>query len=531
MPPLQPLPTAETPVHHEPKKLSATRRLSLLFMFCLAQFLDTVNNSAFLSAIPALEASMGMTESQYTWTLSAYQLTFASFLLISGRISDVYNPKIAFVGGVFGLGVISLCAGFVNDTITIIVLRALTGIASSMTIPSALALLVKVFPEPLEQARAIGLFGGCGCIANSLGLMIGAMFVQWTSYHWVFWFIAIVAVPGALACTFIVPPEMSNTKDNLEPGAAKWKSLDLLGVTILTVALILFIFAVTSGSTDGWASAEVLVPLIISIMMVIGFFYLETRIPVDTAAIPPRTWFYPNFSILFAVSLLPFLWWSTVFMVFMTLWQNVFEWSPISSAIHMLPIGIAAFLASFTGSLSRIISPKWIILTGMSFCMVATVLLALGGGKPEDYWPYVFPAFSLGSAGIMLIFSHTNIAIFQAAPSSMTGTVGAIFNGALEFGSAIGLAGVSSIETSVEAIHGGSHEYQGRAATFWFLFTIVSIQFISLLIFYDRSADHAPQPDHGDPGNPARQCTGSEEKFSDANMTIIEPAELAYQPV
>lgn len=82
MPPLQPLPTAEMPVHHEPKKLSLTRRLILLFMFCLAQILDTVNNSAFLSAIPALEASMGMTESQYTWTLSAYQLTFASFLLI-----------------------------------------------------------------------------------------------------------------------------------------------------------------------------------------------------------------------------------------------------------------------------------------------------------------------------------------------------------------------------------------------------------------------------------------------------------------
>ncbi|KAG2113483.1 major facilitator superfamily domain-containing protein [Suillus discolor] len=550
MPPLQPLSTAETPVHHEPKKLSLTRKLILLFMFCLAQFLDTVNNSALLSAIPALETSMGMTESQYTWTMSAYQLTFASFLLIvrvhpidsdftlqperiaqSGRISDVYNPKIAFVGGVSFFGVISLCAGFVSDTIPIIVLRALVGIASSMTVPSALALLVKVFPEPLEQAHAIGVFGGCACISNSLGLMIGAMFVQWASYHWVFWFMAIVAVPTALACVFIIPPEISNTKNNVEPGVAKWKSLDLLGVTILTVALILFIFAVTSGSTDGWASAGVLAPLIISILMMIGFFYWETRIPVDTAAIPPRTWFYPNFSILFAVALLPFLWWTAVFMIFMTLWQNAFEWSAISSAVHMLPIGITAFIMSFTGSLSRIFSPKWIILTGLSFCMVATVLLALGGGKPEDYWPYIFPAFSLGSAGVMLAFTHANIAIFQTAPSSMAGTVGAIFNGALEFGSAIGLAGVSSIETSVEAIHGGSHEYKGRAAAFWFLFTIVSIQFISLLIFYDRSADHAPQPDHGNPRNPVRRSTDSDEKLSDANATTIEQTELTYLPV
>ncbi|KAG2074153.1 MFS general substrate transporter [Suillus decipiens] len=524
--PPPPLSPAETHVNDEPKKLSRTRRIILLFMFCLAQFLDSFNNSALFSAIPALEVSMGMTESQSTWIISAFQLTFASFLLISGRISDVYDPKTAFIGGVSGLGVISLCAGFVNETIPIIVLRALIGIASSMTIPSALTLLVNVFPDPLEQARAIGLFGGCGCVANVLGLTIGAMFVQWASYHWVFWFVAIVAVPAALACVIIIPPEISNIKDNIEPAAAKWKGLDILGVSILTVALILFIFAVTSGSTDGWKSAIVLVPLIISILMVIGFFYWETVIPVDAAAIPPRTWFYHNFSVLFAVALIPFFWWSTVFTIFTTLWQNVFEWSAISSAVHMFPIGVTALAMSFTGPFSRIFSPKWIILTGLSFCMVATVLLAIGGG-PQDYWPYIFPAFSLGSAGAMLAYTHTNIAIFQAAPSSMAGTVGAIFNGALQFGSAIGLAGVSSIETSVEATHGGSHQYSGRAAAFWFLFTLVSIQFISVSIFYDRSTDHTPQPEHSNPENTAQRSAHFDEKFKDAKMTMIEKAELA----
>ncbi|KAG2132735.1 major facilitator superfamily domain-containing protein [Suillus bovinus] len=483
---------------HVGHKLSFTRRLILLFMFCLSQLLDGFNFSALFSAVPTLEVSMRLTESQSTWILSAFQLTFASFLLISGRISDVYNPKIAFIGGVSGLCVISLCAGFVNDIIPFIVLRALNGIVSSMTVPSALRLLIKVFPEPLEQARAIGIFGGCNGVANVLGLVIGAMFVEWTSYQWVFWFSAIVAGPAALACVFIIPSEISNNTDNLEPAAEKWKSLDLVGVSILTVALILFIFAVTSGSTNGWASTKVLVPLIISILVVVGFFYWETRIPVDTAAIPPRTWFYHNFSVLFALALLPFFWWATVFSTFTTLWQNVFGWSAISSAVHMFPIGVVAFVMSFTGSLSRIVSPKWIILTGLSFCMVATVLLALGGGKPHDYWPYIFPAFAVGSAGAMLTYTHTNIAIFQAAPPSMAGTVGAIFNGALQCGSAIGLAGISSIEISVEAIHGGPHD-----------------------------VDHTPQPEHDNPANPARRSTHFDEKINDANVTMIEKADLA----
>ena len=102
-----------------------------------------------------------------------------------------------------------------------------------------------------------------------------------------------------------------------------------------TVALILFIFAVTSGTTSGWGSAGVLAPLIIAVLLVFGFFYFETRIPADRAAIPPRTWFLPNFLVLFFTALLPFFWWTTVFTIYTTLWQDVWGWTAISTAIHM----------------------------------------------------------------------------------------------------------------------------------------------------------------------------------------------------
>jgi len=71
------------------------------------------------------------------------------------------------------------------------------------------------------------------------------------------------------------------------------------------------------------------------------------------------------------------------------------------------PLGILAFATSFTGSLSRVFSPKWIILTGLFLCMISTILLALGGGSPEDYWPYIFPALSIGTIGAMLTYTHT----------------------------------------------------------------------------------------------------------------------------
>ncbi|KIJ09575.1 hypothetical protein PAXINDRAFT_17334 [Paxillus involutus ATCC 200175] len=530
MSPSAPLSPAGTLTNGPPKQLSLTRKLVMLLMFCLARSLDAFNNSALFAAIPALEGSMGITESESVWIISAFQLTFAAFLLISGRISDVYNPKKVFIGGVSTLGVLSVAAGFVNDKIPIIILRALIGIASAMTIPSGLALLVNVFPDPLHQAQALGVYGGCAAVANVLGFLIGAMFVQWTSFHWVFWFVGIIAIPVALASLFIIPPEIAKSADNPNARIAKWKRLDLIGVSILTVAIILFIFALTSGSADGWATAEVLVPLIMSVLMIAGFFYWETVIPVDKAAIPPRTWSYYNFSVLFGLALLPFFWWNVVFNSFTTLWQDIFHWSAISTAIHMFPIGVTAFAASFTGSLSRVFSPKWLILTGLSFLVVATTLLALGGGRPDQYWPFVFPAFVLGSAGAMLTYTHTNIAILQVAPASMAGTVGAIFNGALEFGSAVGFAAVGSIETSVEATHGGPEEYHGRAAAFLFLLGIVSLEIISVSWLYQRKTDHLPQPEFTDPVCDNPVVEQSKEKADELN-NVNHGAKTSNSPV
>ncbi|KIM88023.1 hypothetical protein PILCRDRAFT_63090 [Piloderma croceum F 1598] len=487
MPPSPLSPTDTLVDGNSPANLSPVRRYVLLIIFCLAAFLDAFNSNSLYSAIPSLVLSLGITESESTWVISAFQLTFASFLLVSGRISDVYNPKAAFITGVALLGIISLGAGFSSDKVVLIVLRALTGIAAALTIPSALTLIVNIFTEPLEQARAIGLFGGCGCVGNVLGLIIGAFFVQFASWRWVFWFLALMTTPIALACVVIVPPQATRATD-IQSKVSKFKSLDLVGISLLTVALILFIFALTSGSTKGWGSPLVLVPLISAICLIGCFLGWETHKSYVVNGSPPRTWFYPNFSVLFAVALVPYFWWTTVSMVFTTLWQEVYHWTVISSAAHMLPIGVMAFVASFTGSLSRVIDPKWMIITGQVLVTIATLLLAFAD-RPDRYWTFVFPGFVIGSTGAMLCYTHTNIAIFHTTPPSMAGTVGAIFNGALQLGSAIGLAAVTSIETSVEEVHGGFCKYRGRAAVFWFLLSIFAVQTVGVLVFYrNRSA-------------------------------------------
>ncbi|KIJ09027.1 hypothetical protein PAXINDRAFT_172663 [Paxillus involutus ATCC 200175] len=429
---------------------------------------------------------MCITESESVWIISVFQLTFAAFLLISGRISDVYNPskhtkksgevKKVFIGGVSALGILSVAAGFVNDKIPIIILRALIDIASAMTIPSGLALLVNVFPDPLHQAQALGVYGSCAAVANVLGFPIGAMFVQWTSFHCVFWFVGSIAIPVALASLFVIPPQIAKSANKPNVRIAKWKSLALIGVFILTVAIVLFIFALTC-----------LVPLIMSVLMITGFFYWETVIPVDEAA--------------------------------------MYDGRPLRMAVGSLILCLDLLARGSTTTSPSCLVWRCYHSSGGMFPSTVSLLC----GKISSIGPPSRPLSTCKCLKLRkTVFSHTiRLPIgHRHSPScspSMAGTVGASFNGALEFGSAVGFAAVGSIETSVEATHGGPEEYHGRAAAFLFLLGIVSLEIISVSSLYQTKTDHLPQPKSDDTvydNTAVQQSKGKTDKINDVNHGV-----------
>ena len=135
------------------------------------------------------------------------------------------------------------------------------------------------------------------------GFLIGGIFVQLTTWRWILWFTGIFGLgTGTLALVIIPPSAPRRNKPS-------WRKLDLGGVVAITGAIILFVYGITTGPIDGWDSGNCLAPLIISIALGVGFFVYEARIPVDTAALPPKVWRYPNVPVLFAVGFVPFFWW------------------------------------------------------------------------------------------------------------------------------------------------------------------------------------------------------------------------------
>ncbi|KAF4609874.1 hypothetical protein D9613_010411 [Agrocybe pediades] len=457
------------------KNLSKARKLLVLVVLCSALFLDTFNNSSLFAAIPPIALQLNIPNSQSVWLLGAYQLTFAALLLISGRVSDLYNPKWVFLLGATAMAVFALISGFIRSEIPLIVLRALMGAGGALTIPSAQHLIVHIFPEPEEQAKALAIFGGMGGIGIVIGLIIGALLVTYTSWPWIFYFSAIISTVIIISISLLIP-NISRPRDGGKTN--RLKQLDIVGVSAFTASLVLFIFAVTTGSISGWGSAKVIAPLIISVFLMALFFVWEGYIPEHHAALPPTIWKFDNVPILTAISFVPFMWWGSIFPIFSWVWEVVYHWSAIKSAVHFLPVALGIFPAlPLAAILQSKISQKWVILLGFTLLLAGTILLPFAN-SPARYWPFVFPGFLLGTAGAAIIYATANIALLANTPANVSGIVSAIFVAALQTGGATGLAIITSIQTSVEVGHGGPMSFQGRAAGLWFLVAFIGVMMV-----------------------------------------------------
>ncbi|KAK6988894.1 MFS general substrate transporter [Favolaschia claudopus] len=462
-------------------------RILLVILLSLGQFLDTFNSSAFFSAIPSIAKDIHLQSSTTVWLVSAYQITFSSFLLFSGRITDVYNPKWILIVGSTLFGILSLLTGFMRNTVVFLVLRAVIGIAATLTIPSAMHIISATFTRANERSSALAAFSASAAFGNVFGLILGAVFTEFTNWPWIFFFEAAIGIPLALISVIVIPHQQQQS-------LLRTRDLDWIGVALLTVTLLSFILAVTSGSTYGWSSLIVILPLSLSPIFVVLFGVWEKRRLAQglQSAIPASVWKYRNFPILMLTALAPFFWLTIVFLTFTTFWQTVYDWSPMAAAVHLLPIGIFAVLTmSLSGQLANTqIDAKWVILCGQLLVIAGTALLPFAD-HPSRYWSYAFPGFALGSIGTALVYTRANIATLHSMPTDFAGTAGALFSTSLQLGATIGVTAITAVQANVEKQ--SNKLYEGNFVGFWCLFGF-SISVMALTAIFYKSGPH----DRGD---------------------------------
>ncbi len=197
-------------------------------------------------ALPSIREDLGFTETSLAWVVNAYLLTFGGFLLLGGRLGDLFGHRRLFLIGTTLFTLASLACGLANSQELLIGARAVQGLGAAVVSAVALSLMMTLFTEPADRAKAMGIFGFVASGGGSIGVLLGGILTDSLSWHWIF----LVNVPVGVLVVALTLKLVPASR-----GLAAERRLDVAGAVTVTVALMLAVYAIVNGNQEGWTSA------------------------------------------------------------------------------------------------------------------------------------------------------------------------------------------------------------------------------------------------------------------------------------
>jgi EmrB/QacA subfamily drug resistance transporter len=432
-------------------RLSTTRRRQIALLgLCAGQLLTTLDATAVNVALPSIQHDLHISQASLSWVVNAYLITFGGCLLVAGRLGDLVGRKKVFIAGVFLFTVSSLLCGLSDSAALLTSARFLQGIGAAIECSMVLGILVNLYPEPDERAKAVGVYAFIGAAGGTVGLLIGGALTQALSWHWIFF----INLPFGAAAV-IIALTLINEQDGLGMGSG----VDIGGGLLVTAAAVLAVYGFVQSTNDGWGSPVTLGCLAGSVLLGLLFIAVEERHP--TPLVPKHILHSRNLVCVGAVrALFCFGSYGAFFLLVLYL-QDVLKYGPIGNGLAFLPTTIlisvlslfaAARLMAFTG-------PKALMTFGLVVFGVGIFLLAF---IPDHgrYYADVFPAMLvLGVASGVYNVPNVTLAMAESADED-SGVVSGVINVSQQLGAAMGVAVVASVSAARTA----SQEARGVAA-------------------------------------------------------------------
>src|SRR4051812_33987526 len=245
------------------------RRWLALVVVCLAQLMIVLDTTIVNVALPSIQADLHFTQADLTWVVNAFLVTFGAFLLLAGRLGDLFGRKRVFLAGVVFFTAASILCGLAPSQGALIGARFLQGVGAAVQASVILAIIVTEFPQPAERAKAMSAYVFVAVAGGSLGLLAGGALTEILSWHWIFF----VNLPiGLLTIAFgraLLPAD---------EGMEGVHGLDWRGSLLVTASLMTAIYAIVRASDHGWGSSSVLSLLALAAALMGAFVTLEARI-------------------------------------------------------------------------------------------------------------------------------------------------------------------------------------------------------------------------------------------------------------
>ena len=439
--------------------LDRRTRWLALYVLCLGDLMIVLDATIVNVALPSIRGDLGFSEASLAWVVNAYLLTFGGFLLLGGRFGDLFGHRRLFLAGVAVFTGASLACGLSTTQGFLVGARAVQGLGGAVVSAVALSLILTLFQEPAERTKAMGFFGFVMAGGGSIGVLLGGVLTDALSWHWIF----LVNIPVGIAVFVLSLRLIPGSR-----GQAASGRLDIAGAVTVTGALMLAVYAIVNGNSDGWTSAQTLGLLGAAVALLGAFVRIESR--VSSPLVPLRLFRLRNVAVSNGVGV---LWAAAMFAWFFLAalyLQLVLGYDPLHVGLAFLPANLimGAFSLGLSARLVIRFGVRVPIAVGMGLVAVG---LALFARAPVDgnFLVDVLPSMIVLGIGVGMAMNPVLMAAMSDVEPSESGLASGIVNTAFMMGGALGLAVLASLaarrtgsltaqgQSAVAALNGGYH--------------------------------------------------------------------------
>lgn len=411
-----------------------TRWLALLVL-CLGDLMIVLDGTIVNVALPSIREDLGFSETSLAWVVNAYLLTFGGFLLLGGRLGDLFGQRRMFVAGTVVFTLASLACGLAGSQGALVAARAVQGIGGAVVSAVALALVMTLFTDPGERAKAMGVFGFVLSGGGTAGVLLGGVLTDLLSWNWIFLVNLPVGIAVVLLALALVPAG---------PGLSAGGRVDVAGAATVTLSLVLAVYAIVNGNQSGWGSPQTLGLLALAAVLFVAFVVVETR--AAQPLVPLRIFRLRNVTaaniagVLMAAGLFAWFFFSALYL------QQVLGYTPLEVGVALVPSMV------LWGTVSLFLSDRLVLRYGFRVPVVAglalfVVSLLLFARAPVDgsFAVDVLPASLLVGLGAGITFNPLLLAAMSDVQPHESGLASGVVNTAFMMGGAVGLAILASL--------------------------------------------------------------------------------------
>ncbi|WP_196807608.1 DHA2 family efflux MFS transporter permease subunit [Candidatus Solirubrobacter pratensis] len=413
-------------------------RMRALVVLCAGMLMVILDQTIVNVALPSIQSDLGFTQSGLAWVVNAYLIAFGGLLLLAGRLGDLLGRKRLFMAGMAVFTLASLACGLAGSQGMLIAARFVQGVGGALSSAVILGMIVTMFPQPGEQAKAIGIYSFVASAGASIGLLSGGVLTQALDWHWIFF----VNVPiGVATLALAVPVVAADRGLGLREGA------DGAGAALVTGALMLGVYAIVGVADHGWGSAQTLGLGAISLALLGAFVWREAT--AATPLLPLRIFRSRNVTGANAVQTLLVSGALGMFFLAVLYLQRVLGFDALETGLAFLPVSVVIGTLSlgFSARLNLRFGAKAVLVPGMALVALGLAWLtqvSVDGAYVVD----VLPAMLLMGAGAGISFPALMTLAMSGATAEDSGLASGLVNTTQQVGGAIGISLLVTFATS-----------------------------------------------------------------------------------